>query len=48
MDSATFDADDREAGITVSTGMLLLLGGLVVMHLFGLRFAYGVSGDVSL
>lgn len=48
MFESNFDADDKEAGLAVSTGMLVLLGLLIGMHLLGLRFAGGVSGSVSL
>jgi hypothetical protein len=48
MDSATFDLDDREAGVSISLGMMIFLGMLVAFHVAGLRFAGGVSGSAAL
>lgn len=47
MNESDFDADDREAGFTVGGGLLLLLGGLFLLHIAGLRFNYGVSGGLD-
>jgi hypothetical protein len=48
MFASDIDDADREASVTVSFGMLFLLGLLVAMHMGGLRFASGVSAGVSL
>lgn len=42
------DAEDREAGLTVGGGMLLLLGVLFAMHFAGLRFSAGGNVGFSL
>lgn len=48
MHESVMDADDREAGMTVGGGMILLLLLLFGMHIVGFRFAGGVSGGISL
>lgn len=42
------DAEDREAGMTVGGGMLLLLGLLFAIHFSGLRFSGSGSVGISL
>jgi hypothetical protein len=48
MHEDVMDAEDREAGMTVGGGMILLLGVLFALHVAGFRFAGGVSGGLSL
>lgn len=42
------DPDDRDASVTISGGMVLLLAGLLALHFGGFRFAGGVSGGITL
>jgi hypothetical protein len=48
MFESDMDAEDREGSVTVSTGMLLLLGALLAIHFGGIRFSSGVEAGLKL
>jgi hypothetical protein len=42
------DPDDQRGALTVSTGMLVLLGALLAIHFGGIRFSSGVEAGLTL